>query len=47
LKHYHYDVFSSAQGWLVQFATNAAGEIESVSVPLEPAARPVVFTRRR
>lgn len=47
LKHYHYDVFSSAEGWLVQFTTDPAGEVAGVSVPLEPAAKPVVFTRRR
>jgi CubicO group peptidase (beta-lactamase class C family) len=47
LKHHHYDVFVSAQGWLVQFQMDARGELASVSVPLEPAAKPVVFVRKR
>ena len=47
LKHHHYDIFTSARGWTVQFHMNARGDFESVSVPLEPAARPVLFTRAR
>ncbi|HWQ53110.1 MAG TPA: serine hydrolase [Bryobacteraceae bacterium] len=47
LKHHHYDVFTSAEGWMVQFQMDTQGEISSVSVPLEPAAKPVVFLRQR
>lgn len=47
LKHYHYDVFTSSAGWMVQFQMDSQGEISSVSVPLEPAAKPVVFVRKR
>jgi len=49
--HYHYDVFE----WRlpdfdarmkVRFLTNDNGEIDSVSVPLEPAVDNIIFTRK-
>jgi len=52
LRHYHYDVFELADPGnivpltgLVRFTTNLKGEVESVSVPLEPNVEPIVFRR--
>jgi CubicO group peptidase (beta-lactamase class C family) len=50
-RHYHYNVFE----WhipifdlrmKVRFLTNDNGEIDSVSVPLEPAVENIIFTRK-
>lgn len=55
LEHWHYDVFkiveskstiSLVDGLLVAFQTNIKGDIESLSVPLEPSLKPIVFTRQ-
>jgi len=47
LSHYHYDIFQGEGAWLVQFVMDRAGKIESVLLPLEPAARPLVFARKK
>lgn len=51
--HRHYDVFETASKetewfgvWTVRFATGVEGDIESLSVPLEPAVAPIVFRRQ-
>jgi len=53
LRHFHYDIFEVPENPLdpfekmkVSFATTTKGDIGSVSVPLEPAVREIVFTRR-
>jgi CubicO group peptidase (beta-lactamase class C family) len=54
LKHYHYDVFQLADeiiaeafaGIKVTFLMNGAGEIDRVSVPLEPNVKEIIFTRK-
>ncbi|HVZ94890.1 MAG TPA: DUF3471 domain-containing protein, partial [Phycisphaerales bacterium] len=53
-EHWHYDVFSGqeagsealAKGMKAQFLMNVRGEIDRVELPLEPAVKPAVFTRR-
>ncbi len=50
LTHYHYDVFEAKLERFeidakLSFSTNLKGDIESVTVPLEPMAKPIVFTR--
>ena len=52
LRHYHYDVFewhlADFDVWVkVRFLVNDNGEIESVSVPLEPAVENIIFTRKQ
>jgi CubicO group peptidase (beta-lactamase class C family) len=44
--HFHYDVFRSERGMLVQFQMNQAGEIDRVLIPLEPAVRPIEFVKK-
>ena len=51
LRHYHYNVFewhlADFDSWMkVRFLTNDNGEIDSVSVPLEPAVDNIIFTRK-
>jgi CubicO group peptidase (beta-lactamase class C family) len=53
LRHFHYDVFEAPEDPLnpfeqtkVRFMTGIRGDIESVWVPLEPAVKEIVFTRR-
>jgi CubicO group peptidase (beta-lactamase class C family) len=52
LEHWHYDVFRATlledeeEKMLVSFLTNEKGDIDRVSVPLEPAVKPIVFTRK-
>jgi len=53
LKHFHYDTFETPEDPLnpiekekVSFTTNTKGDIESLSVLLEPNVKPIVFTRR-
>ena len=50
LKHYHYDVFEcNAERFDVvlklSFATGVKGDIESLSIPLEPEVKDIVFKR--
>jgi len=52
LRHFHYDVFEVPENPLdpfekqkVMFFTNEGGDIGSVSLPLEPNVKPIVFTR--
>ena len=52
LQHYHYDVFEVPENttWALEkiklrFITNLDGDIDSVSVPLEPGAPEIIFTR--
>jgi len=52
LKHYHYDIFQGAEGAAglegtkVTFLVNRAGEIDSVSIPLEPNVKEIIFRRK-
>jgi CubicO group peptidase (beta-lactamase class C family) len=52
LKHFHYDVFETPENPLnplektkVMFFTDVRGDISSLSVPLEPMVKEIVFTR--
>ena len=49
LRHYHYDIFESTEGQMerqkVAFQMNQRGEIDRISVSIEPAVAPLVFTR--
>lgn len=57
LKHFHYDMFepfnkniksgidTSDKSQPMQFQTNTAGDIQSLSFPFEPTSRPIEFTR--
>jgi CubicO group peptidase (beta-lactamase class C family) len=53
LKHYHYDVWEIEEpylrvvpfGGLARFTTNLKGEIDRISVPVEPNVADIVFTR--
>ena len=52
LRHYHYDVFewhlADFDTWVkVRFLTNDNGEIDLVSVPLEPDVDNILFTRKQ
>ena len=53
LKHFHYDTFETPEDPLnpfekekVTFAANTKGDIDTLSVLLEPNVKPIVFTRR-
>lgn len=55
LEHWHYDVFKAAEekdearaadGLMITFLTNQKGDIDRLSVPLEPTVSPIVFTRK-
>ena len=58
LRHYHYDVFDiyDAKGVIdtsetagpvkIQFQMNAAGDIESLTVPFESGLKPIVFSKQ-
>lgn len=55
LEHYHYDVFvfnakspeqRETPGIKVSFAGDLKGTINSISVPFEPTAKPLIFTRK-
>ncbi len=52
LRHFHYDVFEVAENPLdplekskVMFSTDVKGDIASLSIPLEPHVKDIVFTR--
>jgi CubicO group peptidase (beta-lactamase class C family) len=50
IKHYHYDIFDiNIERFEIDmkatFLTNVKGDIESVSIPLEPAVKDIVFKR--
>jgi CubicO group peptidase (beta-lactamase class C family) len=50
LEHYHYDVFKMenklmSQTFKVAFALDLKGNVGSISVPIEPAVEPIVFSR--
>jgi hypothetical protein len=50
LTHVHYDIFRAENAekdmdYPVSFQTGFRGGIESLAVPLEPAVKPIVFTR--
>ncbi len=52
LRHYHYNIFewhiAAFDHWAkVRFRVNDQGEVDSVSVPLEPAVENITFTRRQ
>lgn len=51
LRHYHYNVFewymADFDSWMkVRFLMNDNGEIDSVSIPIEPAVENIVFMRK-
>ena len=51
LRHYHYDVFewhlSDFNMWMkVSFITGDTGEIDEISIPIEPSVENVVFRRK-
>ncbi len=51
LRHYHYDVFewylADFDLWIkVRFLTNDNGEIDTISIPLEPNVENIIFTRK-
>ena len=54
LEHFHYDVFRRVKGGprspvddaRLSFSYGANGKVESVSIPLEPAAPEIVFKRK-
>jgi hypothetical protein len=49
LRHYHYDIFEGTTGQMerqkVTFQMNQRGEFDRISVSIEPAVAPIVFTR--
>ena len=52
LKHFHYDIFETPPDPLnpiektkVSFFTNDEGDIGSLTIPMEPAVKPIAFTR--
>jgi CubicO group peptidase (beta-lactamase class C family) len=49
LDHWHYDVFrggsGEAEGTKIAFLTNLNGDIDQVSIPLEPTVAAIVFTK--
>lgn len=52
LEHYHYDTFKVAESptsgmlqGLVSFLTNPKGQVDRVSIPLEPAIAPIILKR--
>ncbi len=52
LKHYHYDYFEVPEqpavpisNMKVGFLINVKGEIDSLTLPIEPSVKPIVFTR--
>ncbi len=51
LKHYHYDIFQISEGNLegskVTFLMSKTGEIDRISIPLEPNVKEIVFTRKK
>lgn len=54
MSHVHYDVFeteprSATQPirWKVQFQSDASGKVVGLTVPLEPALKPIVFARKK
>ncbi|HBL27047.1 MAG TPA: serine hydrolase [Acidobacteria bacterium] len=50
MEHWHYDVWNltegEGKGTKVNFETNLQGEVERLSVSLEPSVDPIVFTRK-
>lgn len=54
LKHWHYDLFKgvdaeasmSEDDIMITFLTNANGDVDKLTVPLEPAVSPIVFKRK-
>jgi CubicO group peptidase (beta-lactamase class C family) len=55
LEHWHYDVFKTVEeeegaegrdGLMITFHTNLKGDIDKLSLPLEPAVASIVFTRK-
>lgn len=49
LEHFHYDIFRGTsdqmEGMKLTFLTNLRGDIDRVSLPLEPSVAEIVFTR--
>ena len=54
MAHWHYDVFETEPRsvatpirWKVQFLMDASGNITGLSLPIEPALKPIIFTRQK
>ncbi len=51
LEHYHYDIFVEyeffEQPKLISFLTDTKGNISSLTVPLEPTLKDILFSRRK
>ncbi len=50
LEHWHYDVFRATedvwQNTKINFLTNIKGDIDRISIPLEPAVDNIIFTKK-
>jgi len=55
LKHWHYDIFkgvdaedteAGGDGIMITFITSTKGDVDKLTVPLEPAVSPIVFKRK-
>lgn len=50
LEHWHYEVWNltegEGKGTKINFQTNAQGDVDRLSLPLEPAVAEIVFTRK-
>jgi len=54
MDHFHYDVFETAPRspaqparWKVQFQSDMSGAVTGLTIPVEPAAKPILFTRQK
>lgn len=54
MEHWHYDVFETSPRstaspirWKIQFHLDPAGAVGSLSLPIEPAIKPTVFTKQK
>jgi len=54
MEHWHYDVFETSPRstaspirWKIQFHLDPAGAVTSLSLPIEPAIKPTVFTKQK
>jgi CubicO group peptidase (beta-lactamase class C family) len=56
LEHWHFEVFNAPKAdndpaladinWKLQFQTNLKGYVDAIAIPLEPAVKPILFTKR-
>lgn len=54
MEHFHYDVFETAPRspaqptrWKVQFLGDMTGTVTGLSIPVEPALKPIVFSKQK